>query len=252
MKQFACLLIITVLFFSCKSGKYNLQSDLNESNLKGKVWKIEKTIHKADAKVRCSCGEREECNQTRYVYNEKGNLVESATIEIDGKILITSRYIYNRDGACKEIDKYSGEKLVGKEVNILQGDNLLEVRLFNESGINENVCKYEYSGDDVSDGTTYGAAGEIVSSFHNDYVNEQLDTQTEKDNRGNITVITKYKRNRNDDVIESILYNHKMNSEYKLTFDYEYDKAGNWIKKTQFYNGKIAGIIMRNITYYKS
>lgn len=252
MKQFACLLIMTAFFFSCKSGKTNLQSDLTESNLKGKVWKIEKNIHNADAKVRCACGEREECNQTTYVYNEKGNLAESAAIEIDGKILITSRYIYDRDGACKEIDKYSGEKLVGKEVNILKGDKLMEVTTFDKNGVSENVCKYEYTGDDVSDGTTYNAAGEIVSFFHNEYLNGQLYSQTEKDKSGDITVITKYKRNGNNDVIESIFNNPKINGEYKLTFDYEYDKEGNWIKKTQLFNGKIAGVVMRNITYYNS
>jgi len=53
-------------------------------------------------------------------------------------------------------------------------------------------------------------------------------------------------------VIESVFTKSGMNSEYKLTFDYEYDKEGNWIKKTQFYNGEIVVIIMRNITYYKS
>jgi len=252
MKQFACLLIISVSILSCNSGKHNLRSDLNESNLKGKVWKIEKTIHNADAKVRCACGEGDECNQTRSVYNEKGNLAESADIEIDGKILVTSRYIYNSDGACKEIEKYSGEKLVGKEVNIISEDKLMEVKTFDKDGVTENVCKYEYRGDDVSDGTTYNAAGEIVSSFHNEYLNGQLDSQTEKDNKGNITGITKYMRNSNNDVIESAFNNPRMNSENKLTFDYEYDKEGNWIKKTQLYNGKIAGIIMRNITYYTS
>lgn len=250
MKQLACLFITVVLFYTCNSEKYNYQSDLEESNLKGKVWKVEKTIHNADEKVTtCPCGEREECKQALYVYNGKGNLVESTTIDIDGKILINSRYSYNRQDVCKEIDRYSGKKLVGKEVNMLQGDKVKEVKVFNADGVTENVYTYDYSGGAVSAGTILNEKGEIVGSFQNEYLNGQLDSQTKKDNSGNITVITKYKRNANNDVTESIFINPIMNSEYKLAFSYEYDKMGNWIKQTQLFNGEIVAIIMRNITY---
>jgi len=253
MKQLAYLLITTFIIFSCKSEKYNHQSDLQASNLKGKVWKVEKTIHNADEKITtCPCGEREDCKQALSVYNEKGNLDEYTTIDIDGKILVTSRYSYDRNDLCKEIHRYSGEKLVGKELNIFRGDKLIEVKVINADEVTENVYKYEYSGNEVSDGTTLSTSGEIVGSFHNEYSDGQLDSQTKKDNTGNITVITKYKRNTHNDVTESIYTNHSLNSEYKLTFDYEYDSKGNWIKQTQLYNGKIVAIIMRNITYYNS
>jgi hypothetical protein len=250
MKQSAGLLLIAVFAFSCKSEKSNLQSDLEASNLKGKVWKIEKTIHSADAKSCCPAAQKDECKQALYVYNEKGFLVENSTIDDNGKILITTNYIYNRHDVCSEISKYSGDKLVEKEVNTLQGDKLTEVKVFNEDGTNENIIKYEYSDNEITDGTTLNSAGEVISSFHNEYINGQLNSQTQKDHNGDITTITRYKRNSHNDVIETIFINPKINTEYKITFDYEYDNEGNWTKQIQLYNGEIAGIIMRNITYY--
>jgi hypothetical protein len=250
MKKLIYYAMVVIIAVSCKSEKSNLQSDLEAANLKGKVWKIEKTIHNANAKSCCPAGQKDECKQALYVYNEKGNLVENSTVDDNGKILITTKYVYNRHDVCSEISKYSGNKLVGKEANILQGDKIIAVKVFDEDGANENIQKYEYSGNEIIGGTTLNKAGEVVSSFHNEYLNGQLDSQTEKDGNGDIATITKYKRNSHNDVIESIFTNPKMNTEYKLTFDYEYDDKGNWIKQTQLYNGEIAGIIMRNITYY--
>ncbi len=253
MKQCAAMLLTLVLFYSCNSEKRNYQSDLEESNLKGKIRKVEKTIHNADEKITtCPCGEKEECKQTLTVYNEKGKLTESVTLDIDGKILVTSRYIYNRQDLCKEIDRYTGKNLVGKEVNIFHGGQLKEVKVFNADGAAENVYTYEYSGGAVLSGTTLDDNGEIIGAFHNEYLNGQLDSQTKKDKNGNITLVTKYMRNANNDVTESIFTYPLMNTEYKMKFDYEYDNQGNWIKQIQIYNGEIVTIITRNITYYHS
>ena len=38
--------------------------------------------------------------------------------------------------------------------------------------------------------------------------------------------------------------------EYKFSYEYEYDSAGNWIKQTRFYDGQIENIVMRNIEYF--
>lgn len=63
--------------------------------------------------------------------------------------------------------------------------------------------------------------------------------------------ITKFKRNTNNDIIESVILVSKNNKEYKITFEYEYDSTGNWIKQTKIYNGQIENIILRNIEYFK-
>jgi hypothetical protein len=249
MKQLAGLLTIAVIAFSFNSQTSNLKSDLEVSNVKGNVWKIQKTVHKVEGAV-CPGAEKSDCNKALYVYNKKGNLIESSEVDENGKIVLISKYVYSGDDVCSEINKYSGNKLIEKQVNILQGGKVTETKVFNEDGTIENIYKYEYSGNELLSGTTLNQAGEVVSSFQNEFLNGQLCSQTERNDIGDISSVTKYKRNTYNDVIESKRSYPKDTSEYKPTFVYEYDNQGNWIQQTQLYNGEIAAIIVRNITYY--
>lgn len=79
----------------------------------------------------------------------------------------------------------------------------------------------------------------------------QLVAQTEKDNNGNVIRTSKFKRNANNDISECLTVIAKDNKEFKLTYEFEYDGAGNWIKQTQFYDGAIINISLRNIEYFK-
>ena len=176
--------------------------------------------------------------------------MESSEVDENGKLVLISKYIYNTHDVCTEIDNYYGDKLIGKQINILQEGKVTRTKSFNPNGTIETICKYEYSGEELSGGTILNKAGEVVSSFHDEFLNGQLVSQTEKNSIGDISSVTKYKRNTCNDVIESIRSYPKDTNVYKPTFAYEYDKQGNWIQQTQLYNGEIAGIIVRTITYY--
>ena len=73
MKQLAGLLFVVFFAFSCNSRNSDIselsKSDLASANLKGKVWKIQKTIHRVGDNCRCPAAERDECNQASF--NEK-------------------------------------------------------------------------------------------------------------------------------------------------------------------------------------
>ena len=255
MKHLAGIFIMTVFAFSCNSKNPDIfelgKSDLEESNLRGKVWKIQKTIHRVGDNCRCPAAERDECNQASFVYNEKGNLIESCDIDNNGNIDFTYKYVYNKYGECLEIDRFSGDQLMGKEVNIHDEGKITEVKEFNEKGINEKIYKYEYSNNEVSDGRILNKAGYVIATFHNEYKNGQLVLQMEKDSIGEILSIVNYKWNTHNDKIETITTYPKAKSEYQLTYDYEYDEAGNWVKQTQLFDGEVVKIVMRDSTYYE-
>lgn len=252
MKQLTSLLLIAIIAFSCKSEKTDLKSDLELANLKGKVWKIERNIHNANAGSACPAAEKVMCNQSIFVYNERGNLIESSDIDDRGNIALNCKYVYDRHDVCNEIQKYTGEKLVGKEVNILIENKLTEIKSFNEYGVNDKIYKYEYSGGLLAEEKTLNSSGEVESSVHNEYINGQLELQTKKDANGDTTSVVKYKRNAQNDIIEYTITVPKGNMEYRFTFEYEYDDEGNWTKQTQFYNGGIETITLRNITYFNT
>lgn len=251
MKKAAILLLIAIIALSCKSEKSQLKSDLEAANLKGNIWKIDKTIHSTDSKCACPAGMKIECNKSKFVYNKKGNLTKSYKIDENDSINERTEYIYNSQGVCTEMVTYKGEKLVEKEVPVLQGVKTTGCKIYNENGTVETTCDYVYSGDEISEEKTLNTKGEVISLVQNEYLNGQLVSQTERDSNGDVISINKFKRNTSNDIVESVILVSKYNKEYKITFEYEYDSSGNWIKQTKIYNGQIENIILRNIEYFK-
>lgn len=250
MKQFAGLVMVICLLLSCSSEKVNVKSDLEASNLKGKIWKIQRTIYKVGDKVKCPACQRDNDKNSFYVYDDEGKLIKCSEMDENGDTVLVYRYIYNHRGVCSEVDKYSGGKIKGKLVNLLQDGRVTEVKEYNEEGNVENIYKYKYEENEISSGKVLKTSGEIVSSFNYEYLNGQICSQIEKNGTGDLWTITKYKRNSNNDIIETTKSYPKDANEYKPTFEYEYDNQGNWVKQTQFYEGQIAGIVVRNITYF--
>jgi hypothetical protein len=249
MKKSVSLLMIAFIAFSCKPEQSHLKSDLALANLKGSVWKIDKTIHATGNT--CGCVLKTDCNQSKYVYNEKGNLLAWYTIDEYGLINDSTNYNYNKRGVCSEIAMFTGKKPVGKQIPVLQGEKITGYKIYNENGILETTLSYVYSGEEITEEKTLNDKGEVISSIQKEILNGQLVAQTEKDNNGNVIRTSKFKRNANNDISDCLTVITKDKKEFKLTYEFEYDGAGNWIKQTQFYDGAIINIILRNIEYFK-
>jgi len=249
MKKTAVLIIIALIAFSCKSAQSDLKSDLKSANLKGNVWKINRTVH--DTENKCACSIKTECNESKYVYDSKGNLLQSYTIDENGTVNDSLKYVYNRRGFCTEIVRFSARKLAGKEVPVVEGGKISEVKSLDENGKIVSVTKYAYSGSEITEERTFNGNGELISVVQREFLNGQVVSQTEKDSSSNVVSISRFKRNDGNDVTECLFTVSKDNQEYKFTYEYEYDNAGNWIKQTKFYDGQIVNIIIRNIEYFK-
>jgi hypothetical protein len=250
MKKSVQLLMIVFIAFSCNSEQSRLKSDLQSGNLKGNVWKIDKTIHKTGNT--CGCVLKTECNQSKYVYNEKGNLVEWYTIDENGSINDSSEYIYNKHGLCSEIVMFSGKKSIGRQVAVFQGEKVTGYKIYNENGIHETTLDYVYSGNEITEEKTLNSNGDVIGTIQKEFFKGQLVSESEKDNKGNVKSTSKFKRNASNDIIERLILVTKDNKVFKLTYEYEYDNAGNWTKQTQFLDGAIINIVIRNIEYFNS
>lgn len=249
MKKLSILTIIVFIVFSCKPEQSQLKSDLALANLKGSVWKIDKTIHGTGNT--CGCVIKTDCNQSKYVYNKKGNLLAWYTIDEYGLINDSTFYNYDKRGVCSEITMFNVKKPVGKQIPVLQDRRITGYKIYNENGKLETTLSYVYSGDEITEEKTLNEKGEVIGSIQKEILNGQLVAKTEKDNNGNVISTSKYKRNASNDISECLTQIAKDNKEFKLTYEFEYDGAGNWIKQTQFYNGAIINISLRNIEYFK-
>jgi antitoxin component YwqK of YwqJK toxin-antitoxin module len=249
MKKTACFLMIATLAISCKTEHYHLKSDLETANLKGNVRMVDKTIHETDMGIKCACSMKLDCNKSKYIYDKAGNLLKSITIDENGKTDDSTKYSYDRNGVCSEIAWYKDRTFTGREVPVMKGKKVTGYKIYNEKGVLESTLNYFYSGDDMLEERTLNSNCAVVGSVKNEFLNGQLVSMTEKDGNEEIKTINKIKRNAGNDVIESLTKVLKDNSEFKFTFEYEYDNAGNWIKQTKFYNGQIVNIVVRNIEY---
>jgi hypothetical protein len=243
------LLIIAFIAFACKSEQSQLKSDLVLSNLKGRVWKIDKTVHSTDNK--CGCVIKADCNQSKYVYNEKGNLTTWYTIDENGITNDSTNYIYNQKGICSGIAMYNGGNQIGKQVPVIQGGKITGYKIFSEDDKLETTLNYVYSGNEIAEEKTLNDKGEVISTIQKEYSDGQIITQSERDKSGAIVSKSKFNRNANNDVLECLTSIAKDNMEFKLTYEYEYDSLGNWVKQTQFYDGAIINITIRNIEYFR-
>lgn len=248
MKKLAELLFIAIIAISCNTKK----TDLEESNIKGKVWKIQETSFKGEEKFgKYQIGDKNYYGHSLYIFNERGNLIESQVLDRKGKPEDISKFTYNEDNLCIEITTLEDNELKRKQVNSFQGHKLIEVKLFDKKGEIVNTYRYDYKGDVISHGKILNKLGKTVNTFENDLSNEILNSQTVKDSINQVISITKYKRNKNNDLIETLANYPKDSTKYEYTFDYEYDKKNNWTKQYQFdKEGKIESIIVRNIIYY--
>jgi hypothetical protein len=240
---------VAIVVFSC-----NLQSppksDLAVSNLKGNVKKVSRIINETGES--CGCTIKTDCSQSEYIYNEKGNLIVFYTVDENKVTNDSSVYSYNNHGICSEITKFRFNKPEGKEVPVVKSGKIAGYKIFNEKGALEANVIYIYSGDEITEEKTIDNNEKPGGTILKEYSNGQLITQTEKDGEGNVKSISRYKRNPSNDVIECLTTITKDNKDFKLTYEYEYDSAGNWIKQTQTYGGAIINIIIRNIEYFKS
>lgn len=252
MRQLIFLFLIVVFSFSCNSGRNGLRSDLEMANLKGRVWKIEKTVHDTKESCNCPASMRSDSKRSLIVYNENGFLAESSTIGDEGNVLVNSKYSYRKKGVCSEVVRFSGEKIIGKDEIISKGGKVVEVRVFNSDGYRERSYTLKYTEDLISEEQTLNDLGIPVSSVSSVYSEGQLVSQTEKDADGNVITVSRFKRNRNNDVTEYLIEFPNEKRESRFTFEYEYDEAGNWAKQTQFFEGNIMSVVLRNITYFNS
>ncbi len=246
--QITIILILAALLTSCSSNK----NDLEEYNLKGKVWKVKETRYYGEEKFgKYQIGDKSYYGHYFYIFNENGNLLESQRLDRKGKIERISKYSYDKDGNCTEITTYDDDKVVQKQVNQISDNLVVEVQFFDEEGKLTAKHQYDYSGSDISGGKIFEGNGSLNLTFQNEISGGLLTKQVVKDSLKQIKSIQTYERNKEGDIVTQKIEYPKDTSEYTYTFQYDYDEKGNWLKQYQFdEDGKIDEILVRNIVYY--
>lgn len=248
MKNKIFYIFSLAILVSCTNSK----NDLTESNLKGEVWKIQETSYEGEEKFgEYVVGDKNYWGHSYYEFNKAGNITVSKRLDDDGETTSLSKYTYDKSDNCISIETYEDDELTQKQVNVIDKNKIIEVKVFDKDGELESVHKYEYSGNAISGGRIFDKDGNIANTFTNELKNGLLTKQIVNDSIGGKVRISSFVRNDDGDVIEQVTKYPKDTSEYKYTFTYEYDDNRNWVKQYQFdEEKKIEDILVRNIVYY--
>ena len=247
-RKITLIFVIAALLVSCNSYK----NDLEESNLKGKIWKLKETSYEGEEKFgKYQIGDKNYWGHQLFIFNKDGNLTESQQLDRKGKIEKISKYNYDNGGNCIEITTFEDDEVVQKQVNEIEKDKVIEVQVFEKDGELSDKYQYDYSGNDISSGKVFNSDGKLNITFKNEFASGFLNKQIIKDSIGEIKSIRTYERNSEGDITAQKIEYPKDTSEYVYTYKYDYDDKGNWLKQYQFdKDGKIEDIIVRNIVYY--
>lgn len=188
----------------------------------------------------------------KYLYDAKGNLTEESLLlqnemvtykttyeydgdkkksaelkyDKDGKLMYKTSYAYNGDHLAKSATTDAdGTINVSEKIEHDKKGNILTFTTFEKFGNSETTDKYTY--DDKGNKTSWTVL---------------------KDNNPIMKVAYSYDKFNNLTGLQSEDNNGTPDSR---SYTFEYDKAGNWIKRTTVINGTPAFIAERKITYFE-
>ncbi|GAB4258226.1 MAG: hypothetical protein Kow0027_25690 [Saprospiraceae bacterium] len=164
-KYFTIILAFASLLTSCSSNK----TDLEKFNLKGKIWKVTKTVYEGEERFgKYKIGEKRYYGHQLYIFNEKGNLLESQQLDRKGKIETVTKYSYDKKGNCTEITTYENNRVKQRQVNLISDNLIVEVHFFDDNGELTEKRQYNYSGSEISGGKIFDGEGNLELTFQNE------------------------------------------------------------------------------------
>lgn len=201
----------------------------------------------------------------RTVYSRQDLPIEKTTYEYDSKgNLITENFYLDKDAVqIKNIYEYNGPNKIS-EVK-LRADGSMIYKTFYEyntanklvkSGTTDSNGKVQYAQDITYDKnnnvltytSTEGTDTQTTDKFNYDANNNKTLWVNLVNNKEIFKADYKYDKNNNLIAVNSTDTQNAMN--ISNTYSYEYDKKGNWIKKTTTINSKPAFTTTRTITYF--
>jgi YD repeat-containing protein len=273
MKKLALLLIITLLFTSCKDQKTSIKNDLILEKINGNV----KTIIRSEYDVIEKFGEVEKNNQLdkrithynlqgniieeitsndviKYEYNKIGKLIEIKRYNI-GKYHSKDTYEYDEKGVLVNVNKYNGEKEKFSFRYIYKYDkknNLTKKSIYNPDGSLSSYSEFNQYNGNVIGIKTYDSTSflkGIISYTYDQNNNRTGIAEFDKDS----TYLSNghyWEYDENNNTIKDSSYYMYQGYTSPSHYKYLYDKKNNWTSMIQYDGNKAVRQLERVINYY--
>jgi hypothetical protein len=190
---------------------------------------------------------------TKYFY-QKGNLIEKSNYASNG--ILHSRIKYKLDeNGCPVIEfEYMSDGILYKYKRYLYDNNkkLIEEISYNSSGILEAKYNIVYDKDGfMIEENTYIPDNLLLTTTNKKYFNKGKTIETKMftpANKNPIRIIEQY--NEKGNLNKKLKYGPDGILSNNISYQYEYDKVGNWIKRITFVNTLPSHVKEREIIYF--
>lgn len=256
MKNLSFLILLLTLLSSC--SEYG-SHELRQANLRGEIKSVKSQKFLAVEKF----GETQKSTSAEVIDNNELDALSNSLIEFDLNGETTSISLLSNgelnfkvvaDGLVYNMYDNLGKLFMSIKVDSKELPK--ESNVYSASGDLVEKVKMTYNTDnELIEESSYDGSGDLVKTVSNSYekgmIVQQSISEREEKYWGNgdfkdASIILKY--NENKDVIEQeITRNSRIE---KHTYEYEYDKIKNWIKRIQFTDKKPVSIVEREIVYY--
>lgn len=262
------------------------KTDLQRMNLYGKAKSVRQTSFAAIKKsgvIQKGKRKIEEPNWAKdfyIVFNSTGNKTELCTINSNGSVDNEISWQYDDSGNMVEDHRGNSDKVDTTKENKFtykfdDKGNIIERDRFNAKGIQDvtEIYKYDERGNVIvkswvigntpcKDSLVYDEKNNMIEQYATNVVIPGKWKFTYRyDEKGNcmeenwftdgVKFYIKYTFKYDDKGNRSeVVWTNAKGKSCKWTFQYEFDSNGNWIKSTQFLNGKPNYILEREITYF--
>lgn len=164
-------------------------------------------------------------SKTKYQYDKNGNRIESRTYDRTGKLTATWEYYYNDKGImtgssnCQSAQKTDVNS--GTRINVTCNDK-------------GQIIKQEMRKCD----------DELIMIVENKYNEIGIVAEEKTTMLGGQSSIKYFKYDDKKNLIEEV------SDSGRLTYKYEFDSTGNWVKKYEYKNDELEKVFVREIEYY--
>lgn len=186
--------------------------------------------------------------------DENGKLIKGARYNSKGEITEKWNYVYDKNGNMIEVTYYDKNgAFSGKQVNKYdKKNNLTEYFYQNSKGkiTNRDTYKYFKNGK-IKEQNRYKSDGTLRDRRTYEYDNNGNEIIDKVYKADGTIMIYKSEYDKMNNIIENYWINEKGEQTHQTSFEYIYDKNGNWITKRRSSNGVLSMIWERKIEYYK-
>jgi len=254
MKKLLLILLPIILFSAFKQPEKESKNDLQKDNIKGAVKSITETAYRATYGDSGKPGKGDFEYIYATTYNDAGIITGRQSLAKDKTLLSKSTCKFDKKGIKTDMDNLNADGSPNSKETYKydsKGNKTEALELQNDGRQSEKFTwKYDNKGNPI-EMKDYNAKDSLTLSYKYTFDAQGYNTKIE-DFNGTGSLIGTITMTNDDKGNYTYWKAHyvSITTDYEYTYQYTYDKAGNWIKRFKFQNGYEIEIVEREISYF--